>query len=100
MIDVKRTSIKLPKEMLIKIKAIAVEEETTQNKVITDLIEKGLKATKKQGKIKAKKIQMPFNNPDKKGSIKDSIGIVEIDNPENLDVNELIDSIHTKKDLY
>jgi hypothetical protein len=35
-------------------------------------------------------------DPDKKGNLKNIIGSVKVENAENLDVNELIDSIHTK----
>jgi len=103
MMDVKRTSVKLPKDMLIKIKAIAVEKETTQNNVITELISKGLKATEEnKGKIKARVINHEMLNydPNKKLSFEDSMGIVEIDNSENIDVQDLKDSIHYKKELY
>ena len=103
MMDVKRTSIKLPKDMLIKIKAIAVEKETTQNNVITDLIAKGLKIQEKnKGKIKARVInhEMPYYDPDKKVNLDDLVGIAKVDNAEDIDVNELIDSIHFKKELY
>ena len=89
MIEVKRTSIKLPKDMLIKIKAIAVEKETTQNNVITDLIAKGLKVNEKnKGKIKAEVInhKMPFYDPEKKVNLDDLVGIAKVDNVENIDV--------------
>ncbi len=102
MIENKRTTIKLSKNMLKKIKSIAVEEETTQNKVITDLIAKGLEASQNKGKIKAKVInqEMPYYDPDKKLNLNDLIGIAKVNNAENIDINELIDSIHYKKRLY
>ena len=54
MSDFIRTSIKIPKDTLIKIKTIAVREGTSQNHIINDFINKGLEKTeKKQGKIKA-----------------------------------------------
>jgi hypothetical protein len=43
---------------------------------------------------------MPFIDPKNKGNMGEHAGIIEIENPENLDVNELIDSIHTKEGLY
>jgi hypothetical protein len=97
MIEVKQTSIRLPKEMLIQIKALAVEKETTQNNIITEFIAKGLKATEKD---KPRIKQMPFIDPDKKGNFENSCGTAKVENPENIDVNELIDSIHYKKELY
>jgi N-acetylglutamate synthase-like GNAT family acetyltransferase len=96
MMEVKQTSIRLPKEMLIQIKALAVEKETTQNNIITEFIAKGLKTAVKEPKIK----QMPFIDPDKKGNFENSCGTANVENAENLDVNELIDSIHFKKELY
>jgi metal-responsive CopG/Arc/MetJ family transcriptional regulator len=103
MIKVKRTTVKLPKHMLIKIKAIAVEKETTQNNVITELIAKGLKATENEkNEMKSRVInnELIGYDPDKKLDFKDSMGIVKIDNAENIDVQDLKDSIHFKKELY
>jgi len=97
MIEVKQTSIRLPKEMLIQIKALAVEKETTQNNIITEFIAKGLKTA---GKDKPKIKQMPFTDPEKKGNMRNNAGIIEVENPENIDVKELKDSIHFKKELY
>ena len=76
MVEVKQTSIRLPKEMLIQIKALAVEKETTQNNIITEFIAKGLKtAEKDKSKIK----QMPFVDPDKKGNMGNNAGIIEVE---------------------
>ena len=94
---IKTTTLKIPSETLIEVKALAIRKGKTQNDIINEFINKGLKAS---GKKKAKIKQMPFVDPDKKGNLKDSVGIVEIENPENLDVKELIDSIHYKKELY
>ncbi|MCC7554042.1 MAG: hypothetical protein KO202_06105 [Methanobacteriaceae archaeon] len=95
------TTIKMPKETLIKIKSLAVEKGTSQKNIINDLINKGLKTTEnKEGKKKAREIQMPFTDSNKKGSLKNIIGIAEVDNAEDIDVNELIDNIHYKKELY
>jgi predicted DNA-binding protein len=100
---IKTTTVRLPSETLIKIKTIAVETGTSQNNIINDLINKGLKATgKDKGKMKSRVIndEMPYYDPEKKLNFKDSIGIVEVDNAENIDVKELKDSIHYKKELY
>ncbi|MDR2967758.1 MAG: hypothetical protein LBU74_07400 [Methanobacteriaceae archaeon] len=40
---------------------------------------------------------MPGYDPEKKLSFKDSVGIIEVDNPEKIDVQELKESIHYKK---
>ncbi|MCL2116747.1 MAG: hypothetical protein FWH29_11065 [Methanobrevibacter sp.] len=97
MIENKRTTINIPKDMLKAVKSLAVEKETTQTNIILDFIAKGLKATEKDNpRIK----QMPFVDPENKKDFKDSIGIIEVENPENLDVLELKDSIHFKKELY
>lgn len=102
MLETKRTTIEISKDTLIKIKAIAVKQGTTQNTIINNLINKGLKATKKQEKIKTKVInhEMPFYDPKKKVDLDDLVGIAKVDNAENIDVKELKDSIHHKKELY
>ena len=97
MADVKQTSIKIPKEMLIQIKALAVEKEKTQNDIITEFIAKGLKNIEKD-KPKIKK--MPFTDPDRKGNLKNIMGKGKVENPESIDVLELKNSIHFKKELY
>ena len=98
---IKTTTLRLPSETLIQIKALAVKTGKSQNNIMNELINKGLKTTgNKEGKIKARKIQMPFTDSNKKGSLKNIIGIAEVDNAEDIDVNELIDSIHYKKELY
>jgi len=56
MMDVKRTSIELPTNTLIKIKAMAVKKGTTQNKIINELINKGFKSTESETKEPKKKI--------------------------------------------
>lgn len=102
MSGVKTTTVKLPTDTLIKIKAMAVEKGTTQNNIINDLINKGLKATGKNGKIKAKfinnRLPKAKNVTKEYDSLKDMAGIIEVD--ENIDVNEVIDNIHFKKELY
>ncbi|MCL2688034.1 MAG: ribbon-helix-helix domain-containing protein [Methanobrevibacter sp.] len=98
------TTIKMPKETLIRIKSLAVEKGTSQKNIINDLLNKALKITdnKTNGKIKARVInkEMIGYNPDKKHTSMDLIGIVKVDNPEKIDVQELKDSIHFKKELY
>lgn len=100
--EVKTTTIKIPRDTLIKIKAIAVEEGTSQNNIINDLINKGLKIIgENKGKIKAQKINDKL--PKIKGeseNIEDLAGFIKLDDPGHANVNEVIDSIHTKKELY
>lgn len=43
---------------------------------------------------------MPGYDPDNKVNIDDLIGIAKVDNAEDIDVNETIDRIHYKKELY
>ena len=102
MIEVKKTSIQIPKDMLIEIKAMAVKQGTTQNTIINNLIAKGMEKTEQKGKIKAKIInhKMPGYDPDKKLNSMGLIGVVEVDDAEDIDVQELKDSIHFKKELY
>ena len=103
MIETKRTTIEISTDTLIEIKAMAVKQGTTQNKIIIELINKGLKASgNKEGKIKSRIInhEMLGYDPEKKLDFKDSAGIVKVENPENIDVQELKDSIHFKKELY
>jgi predicted HicB family RNase H-like nuclease len=100
---VKTTTLRLPKEILIKIKALAVENGKSQNSIINELINKGLKSYENnEGKIKARVInhEMPGYDPNKKLKLNDSLGIIEVENPEKIDVQELKDSIHYKKELY
>jgi hypothetical protein len=53
LIDVKKTSIKIPTETLIKLKEIAVRKGTTQNNVINEFINQGIE------KAERKKTQEP-----------------------------------------
>ena len=63
-----RTSINIPSDTLIKIKTIAVRKGTSQNDVINDFINKGLKNTEeKQGKIKIYVINDELKIPAPKG---------------------------------
>ncbi|KZX17202.1 hypothetical protein [Methanobrevibacter filiformis] len=98
------TTIKMPKETLIKIKTLAVEKGTTQKNIINELLNEALnrKEHENTGKIKSRVInhEMIGYDPDKKLNFNDSVGIVEVDNAENIDVKELKDSIHMKKGLY
>ncbi|KZX17523.1 hypothetical protein MBCUT_01980 [Methanobrevibacter cuticularis] len=103
MIEIKQTSIQIPKDTLIKIKAIAVEKGTTQNKVIIDFINKGLENTEpKNRKVKARIISDELPEPKTKTktykSLKDMAGIVKVD--KNIDVDEVLGNIHMKKGLY
>jgi hypothetical protein len=101
MTKVVKTSIEIPREILAKVKSLATIKGTTQNKIMNDLIIKGLK-TNEKGKTKARIInhEMPGYDPNKKLNSMGLIGIVEVDNPEKIDVQELKDSIHFKKELY
>jgi len=91
-----RTSIKIPSETLIKIKAIAVRNGTNQNNIINDFINKGLKNTeKKQGEIKIKIINDELKIPAPKGyeglQIDDLVGKFDIGNT---------NAVKLKKDLH
>jgi hypothetical protein len=94
-LDVKRTTVNLPKDMLRKIKFMAVERETTQSSVITELIAKGLNTEKNEGEITSRVVN------DK----------LEIDPPQGyggLKMNELVsrfdlgrtNSVKLKKELH
>ena len=102
MSEIEKTSIQIPSDILIEIKAMAVKEGTTQNTIINNLIVKGMEKTKQKGKIKAEVInhKMHGYDPDKKLSFKDSVGIIEVDNPEKINVQELKDSIHYNYNIY
>ncbi|MGL4669119.1 MAG: hypothetical protein ACRCVG_00780 [Methanobacteriaceae archaeon] len=100
MIETKTTTIKIPTDILIKIKSMAVKEGTSQNSIINELINKGLENIgKNKGKIKAQLINDTLPKPKitckKYKSLKDMGGIVKVD--EEIDVTEVIDSIHTNK---
>jgi len=92
------TTIKMPKETLIRIKSLAVEKETSQKNIINDLLNKALKIENKKGKVKAKAIQMPFTDSKRKGNLKNIMGTAEV-NP-NIDVDKVLDNIHFKEELY
>ena len=101
MIDFKTTTVKIPSNILIKIKTLAVEKGTTQNNIINELINRGLQnAETKKGKIKARKInhEMPFYNPDKKGNLKNIVGIVKLDH--ETDAVKVKNSIYTDKGKF
>lgn len=98
------TTIKMPKETLIKIKSLAVKKGTSQKNIINELLNEALsrRFDKSTEKIKARVInsEMPGYDPDNKVNIDDLIGIAKVDNAEDIDVNETIDKIHYKKELY
>ena len=56
MMELKKTSVKIPIDNLIKIKEIAVRKGTTQNNIINEFINKGIENTEKM-KIKEPKIK-------------------------------------------
>jgi len=98
MVEVVKTSIEIPREVFSKVKSLATTEGTTQNKIINDLIVKGLKtAGENTGKIKAEAInhKMPYYDPKQKSNSNDLIGIVKLDH--KTDAVELKNSIHTDK---
>jgi len=95
MLKVKRTTIEIPQDTLIKIKSLAVKEGTTQNKIINKLIDKGLKTTEKNKK-KAKLINDEL--PKLKGEaedLEDLAGFVDLDHKTN--AVDLKNAIHTDK---
>lgn len=98
------TTIKLPKETLKKIKLLALEKGTTQKRITNDLLNQALNKPENEiaGLPKAEVInhKMLGYDPKYKGSLENIIGIVEVNNPEKIDVQELKDSIHMKKGLY
>ena len=103
---VKKASFNIDSDLLKQLKFQAIEMQTTQTELLTEFLKEGLKKGLSKSKIKAMKlpkareIQMPFTDSKKEGSLKNIIGIVEVDNAEDINVNELIDSIHIKKELY
>jgi N-acetylglutamate synthase-like GNAT family acetyltransferase len=95
MIESKQTSIKLPKEMLIKIKALAVEKEMTQNNIITELLAKSLNMNIKSKK-KAKFINDRLPKLEGKAEdLEDLAGFIELDHETNS--VDLKNSIHSNK---
>ena len=93
------TTIELPNETLKRIKILAIEKGMTQKKVINDLLNQSLNMAenKPKGLPKARIIN---SQTDKKLNSMGLIGIVEVDDTENIDIQELKDSIHFKKELY
>jgi len=94
---IKTTTLRLPSETLIKIKALAVETGKSQNNIINELIDKGLKANEKnKGKIKARLINKELpeakNVTKKYDSLKDMAGIVKL--------NHETDSVELKNSIY
>ena len=96
MIELKQTNIRIPKDLLIAIKARAVEEGTTQNNIITNILKKELKPT---GKRKAKLINDKLPKLGGKAeNLEDLAGFVELDHETN--AVELKNSIHTDKSRF
>jgi len=97
--EVVKTSIEIPREILAEIKSLATRKGTTQNKIMNELIVKGLKNDEKsKRKIKAKLIndKLPKVNATKKyDSLKDMAGIVKLDH--KTDSVKLKNSIYTDK---
>lgn len=96
------TTIRMPKETLIKIKSLAVEKGTTQTKIINDLLNIAINEREKKSKglKKAEVInhKMPGYNPKYQGSLDNIIGIGEVD--KNIDVDKELDNIHFNEELY
>jgi predicted DNA-binding protein len=100
MMEVKTTTIRIPSDTLIKIKSLAVKKGTTQNNIINDLINRGLKNTEQnKGKIRAKlineKLPKPKNKAKKYENLKDMAGIIKLDH--ETDSVKLKNSIYTDK---
>ena len=101
MTEIVKTSIEIERKILAKVKSLATIKGTTQNKIMNELIIKGLKTNEKnKGKIKAKVInhEMLGYNPNYKGSLKNIIGTAEVD--ESIDADKVLDNIHYKEELY
>ena len=100
MVEIKQTSIQIPTDILIEIKAMAVKQGTSQNTIINSLIIKGMEKTKQKGKIKARVInhEMPGYDPKRKGNLANIMGTAEVD--EDIDVDKVLDNIHFKEELY
>jgi len=107
--EVKKTSIHIPIDTLIKIKSIAVKKGTTQNNVIIELINKGLKRNEKMTEDnktketaierverltngKAEILNKDTYNPNKSNSIKD---IIEA--PEGFDPVKAVEEANVRK---
>jgi len=102
--DYVSTSIRIPLDELVKVKEMALREKTSQNSILNDLIARGLKDKLKEGfgGLKVVNHEMPGYDPKHKGNLANIMGTADVDEEiaKDLDVNELIDSIHTKKGLY
>ena len=82
MVEVVKTNIEIPMDVFSKVKSLATTKGTTQNKIINDLIIKGLKTTgENTGKIKAEAInhKMPYYDSKQKSNSSDLIVIVKLD---------------------
>lgn len=92
------TTIKMPKETLIKIKSLAVEKGTSQKNIINELLNQALsmKENKNTKKIKAKiindKLMKPQTKTKKYNSLKDMAGIIKLDHK--------TDSVELKNSVY
>ena len=107
--EIKKTSIHIPIDTLIKIKSMAVKKGTTQNNIIVELINKGLekaekiKEENKENETAIERIERLTNgkaeilnkdtyNPSKSNSIKD---IIEA--PEGFDPVQAVEDASVRK---
>jgi hypothetical protein len=87
--------LKIEDRFLKTIKNMAKIENTTESKIINDLLEKGIESTKTKNKIPDYLIANKNTyNPDSE-RIKEMIGIIETDEP--FEVAKAIDEIRTRK---
>ncbi|MDR3223581.1 MAG: hypothetical protein LBT66_07630 [Methanobrevibacter sp.] len=98
--EIKRTSIQIPNDTLIKIKAMAVKKGKTQNTIINDLIIKGLENTgKDEEKIKARiinnELPKPKTNSKRAKRLEDMVGVIKVD--KEIDPLQLKNSIYLDK---
>jgi len=95
-------TLKLPNEILKRIKLLAIERGTKQNKIIKDLLIQGLNRIKNEPtrlpKFRKVNHEMPGYNPKRKGNLANIMGTAEVD--EDIDVDKLLDDIHFKEELY
>jgi len=109
MMELKRTTIQIPKDTLIKIKSMAVKKGKTQNNIINELSTKGIeieekiKGTNKVNETAIERVERLTNgkaeilnkdtfNPNKANSIK---GIIEA--PEGFDPVKAVHDTNIRK---
>ncbi|MDR1820552.1 MAG: ribbon-helix-helix domain-containing protein [Methanobrevibacter sp.] len=101
-----KTTIKLEDSLLKSIKKIAIDRNTTQNNLMNEYLEKGLKnelkLKKQEGKIKARiinnRLSKPKNTDRKYKNFEDMAGVIKTDG--EVDGVELKRQIHIKEGVY